>query len=99
MMALFHRAVADECQPQISEAVAAIQGTPTGTAKQLGSDWWERGKIFVVNKDILGFERAACNKPQMLFPISTISKNHIDMTGTNDGLRIGCRNRRRNFLR
>jgi chemotaxis protein MotB len=61
---------------------------PTGTAKQVGSDMAGSGENFVVNKDNMEELKEQLQKAIKEVPHFDKLKNHIDMTVTNEGLRI-----------
>jgi len=83
-----HRAVADDSSKQIQEAVGGYFKDPTGTAKQVGSDMVGAGENFVVNKDNMEDLKEQLQQAIKAVPNFDKLKNHIDMTVTNEGLRI-----------
>ena len=88
MMALFIVLWLLNSSKQVQEAVGGYFKDPTGTTKQVGSDMRGAGENFTVSKD--NMEQL---KEQLQKAIKEVAhfekfKNHIDMTVTNEGLRI-----------
>lgn len=88
MMALFIVLWLMNSSKQIQEAVGGYFKDPTGTAKQVGSDMVGSGENFVVNKDNMQQLKEQLQKAIKEVPNFDKLKNHIDMTVTNEGLRI-----------
>jgi len=88
MMALFIVLWLMNSSKQIQEAVGGYFKDPTGTAKQVGSDMVGSGENFVVNKDNMEQLKEQLQKAIKEVPNFDKLKNHIDMTVTNEGLRI-----------
>src|ERR1044071_3631756 len=88
MMALFIVLWLMNASKQIQEAVGGYFKDPTGTAKQVGSDMVGAGENFVVNKDNMQQLKEQLQKAIKEVPNFDKLKNHIDMTVTNEGLRI-----------
>ena len=88
MMALFIVLWLMNSSKQIQEAVGGYFKDPTGTAKQVGSDMVGAGENFIVNKDNMEELKEQLQKAIKEVPNFDKMKNHIDMTVTNEGLRI-----------
>src|ERR1700732_4760313 len=88
MMALFIVLWLMNSSKQIQEAVGGYFKDPTGTAKQVGSDMVGSGENLVVNKDNMQLLKEQLQKAIKEVPNFDKLKNHIDMTVTNEGLRI-----------
>lgn len=88
MMALFIVLWLMNSSKQIQEAVGGYFKDPTGTAKQVGSDMVGSGENFVVNKNNMEELKEQLQKAIKEVPHFDKMKNHIDMTVTNEGLRI-----------
>ena len=88
MMALFIVLWLMNSSKQIQEAVGGYFKDPTGTAKQVGSDMVGSGENFVVSKDNMEELKEQLQKAIKEVPHFDKVKNHIDMTVTNEGLRI-----------
>jgi chemotaxis protein MotB len=73
---------------QIQEAVGGYFKDPTGTAKQVGSDMVGSGENFIVAKDNMEELKEQLQRAIKDGPNFDKMKNHIDMTVTNEGLRI-----------
>jgi chemotaxis protein MotB len=88
MMALFIVLWLLNSSKQVQEAVGGYFKDPTGTAKKVGSDMRGSGQNFVVTKD--NMEELKQQLQQAIREVPNIDKlkNHIDMTVTNEGLRI-----------
>jgi len=88
MMALFIVLWLLNSSKQVQEAVGGYFKDPTGTAKQVGSDMRGAGENFAVNKDNMEQLKEQLQKAIKEVPHFEKFKNHIDMTVTNEGLRI-----------
>ena len=88
MMALFIVLWLMNSSKQIQEAVGGYFKDPTGTAKQVGSDQVGSGDNFIVSKDNMEQLKEQLQKAIKEVPKFDKLKNHIDMTVTNEGLRI-----------
>src|SRR5438874_2122140 len=88
MMALFIVLWLMNSSKQIQEAVGGYFKDPTGTAKQVGSDMVGSGENFVINKDNMEQLKEQLQRAIKEVPHFEKMKNHIDMTVTNEGLRI-----------
>lgn len=88
MMALFIVLWLMNSSKQIQEAVGGYFKDPTGTAKQVGSDQVGAGDNFVVTKDNMEQLKEQLQKAIKEVPKFDKLKTHIDMTVTNEGLRI-----------
>ena len=88
MMALFIVLWLMNSSQQIKEAVGGYFKDPTGTSKQVGSDMVGAGENFVVSKDNMEQLKEQLQKAIRDVPNFDKLKNHIDMTVTNEGLRI-----------
>jgi len=88
MMALFIVLWLLNSSQQIKEAVGGYFKDPTGTAKNVGSDMTGGGENFVVSKDNMEQLKEQLQKAIREVPNFDKLKNHIDMTVTNEGLRI-----------
>ena len=88
MMALFIVLWLMNSSQQIKEAVGGYFKDPTGTAKQVGSDMLGAGENFIVNKDNMEQLKEELQRAVREVPNFDKLKNHIDMTVTNEGLRI-----------
>src|SRR5207302_5745634 len=88
MMALFIVLWLLNSSQQIKEAVGGYFKDPTGTAKNVGSDMTGAGENFVVSKDNMEQLKDQLQKAMREVPNFDKLKNHIDMTVTNEGLRI-----------
>jgi chemotaxis protein MotB len=73
---------------QIQDAVGGYFKDPTGTAKQVGSDQRGAADNFVVSKDNMEELKEQLQTAIKEVPKFDKLKNHIDMTVTNEGLRI-----------
>ncbi|MFY9732586.1 MAG: OmpA family protein, partial [Candidatus Acidiferrales bacterium] len=72
----------------IQEAVGGYFKDPTGTSKKVGSDMQGSGQNFVVSKDNMSELKEQLQKAIREVPNIDKLKNHIDMTVTNEGLRV-----------
>ena len=88
MMALFIVLWLLNTSPQVKEAVGGYFKDPTGTAKQVGSDMSGAAENFIVTKDNMEQLKQQLEKAIREVPNFDRLKNHIDMTVTNEGLRI-----------
>jgi len=88
MMALFIVLWLMNSSKQIQEAVGGYFKDPTGTAKKVGSDQVGAAENFVVTKDNMEELKEQLQKAIKEVPKFDKLKNHIDMTVTNEGLRI-----------
>src|SRR5579885_2604920 len=88
MMALFIVLWLMNTSKQIQEAVGGYFKDPTGTSKRVGSDMVGSGENFVVDKDNMEELKEQLQKAIREVPDFDKLKNHIDMTVTNEGLRI-----------
>jgi chemotaxis protein MotB len=88
MMALFIVLWLLNSSKQIQEAVGGYFKDPTGTSKRVGSDMVGAGENFAVNKDNMELLKEQLQKTIREVPNFDKLKNHIDMTVTNEGLRI-----------
>ena len=88
MMALFIVLWLLNSSKQIQEAVGGYFRDPTGTSKKVGSDMQGSGQNFVVSKDNMSELKEQLQKAIREVPNIEKLKNHIDMTVTNEGLRI-----------
>jgi chemotaxis protein MotB len=88
MMALFIVLWLLNSSKQVQEAVGGYFKDPTGTSKKVGSDMVGAGENFVVNKDNMEQLKEQLQKAVREVPNFDKLKNHIDMTVTNEGLRI-----------
>src|SRR5271155_2255575 len=88
MMALFIVLWLLNSSKQVQEAVGGYFKDPTGTSKRVGSDMVGAGENFVINKDNMQQLKEQLQKAIREVPNFDKLKNHIDMTVTNEGLRI-----------
>src|SRR5262249_35586755 len=88
MMALFIVLWLMNSSKQIQEAVGGYFKDPTGTAKQVGSDMVGAAENFVVSQDNMEQLKEQLQRAIREVPKFDKMKNHIDMTVTNEGLRI-----------
>ncbi len=88
MMALFIVLWLLNSSKQVQEAVGGYFKDPTGTAKKVGSDMVGSGENFIVSKDNMAQLKEELQKAVREVPNFDKLKNHIDMTVTNEGLRI-----------
>src|SRR5882672_2907865 len=88
MMALFIVLWLMNSSKQIQEAVGGYFKDPTGTARQVGSDQAGAAENFVLSKDNMEQLKEQLQKAIKEVPKFDMLKNHIDMTVTNEGLRI-----------
>lgn len=88
MMALFIVLWLLNSSKQVQEAVGGYFKDPTGTAKKVGSDMIGTGENFTVSKDNMEDLKQQLQRAIREVPDFEKFKNHIDMTVTNEGLRI-----------
>src|SRR5579884_341893 len=88
MMALFIVLWLLNSSKQVQEAVGGYFKDPTGTSKKVGSNMIGAGENFVVDKDNMEELKEQLQKAIREVPDFDKLKNHIDMTVTNEGLRI-----------
>lgn len=88
MMALFIVLWLMNTSKQLQEAIGGYFKDPTGTAKKVGSDMVGSGENFVVSKENMEQLKEELQKAIRQVPDFEKLKNHIDMTVTNEGLRI-----------
>lgn len=88
MMALFIVLWLLNSSKQIQDAVGGYFKDPTGTSKKVGSDMVGQGENFVLSKDNMEQLKEQLQKAIREVPNFDKLKNHIDMTVTNEGLRI-----------
>ncbi len=88
MMALFIVLWLLNSSKQVQEAVGGYFKDPTGTSKRVGSDMLGAGENFVINKDNMEQLKEQLQQAIREVPNFDKLKNHIDMTVTNEGLRI-----------
>jgi chemotaxis protein MotB len=88
MMALFIVLWLMNSSKQVQEAVGGYFKDPTGTAKMVGSDMRGSGDNFIVSKDNMKELKEQLQKSIREVPKFDKLQSHIDMTVTNEGLRI-----------
>ncbi|MGH9707154.1 MAG: flagellar motor protein MotB [Candidatus Acidiferrales bacterium] len=88
LMALFIVLWLLNASKQVQEAVGGYFKDPTGTARKVGSDMRGASDNFVVSKDNMQELKEELQKAIRQVPDFEKLKNHIDMTVTNEGLRI-----------
>src|SRR5271168_1896073 len=88
MMALFIVLWLLNNSKQVQEAVGGYFKDPTGTSKRVGSDMVGAGENFVINKDNMQQLKEQLQKAIREVPNFDKLKDHIEMTITNEGLRI-----------
>jgi chemotaxis protein MotB len=88
MMALFIVLWLLNSSKQIQDAVGGYFKDPTGTSRKVGSDMVGQGENFVLSKDNMDALKEQLQKAIREVPNFDKLKNHIDMTVTNEGLRI-----------
>ena len=88
MMALFIVLWLMNASKQIQQAVGGYFKDPTGNAKMVGSDMKGAGENFLVSKDNMKELKEQLQKAIREIPKFDQLQNHIDMTVTNEGLRI-----------
>jgi chemotaxis protein MotB len=88
MMALFIVLWLLNSSKQVQDAVGGYFKDPTGTSKKVGSDMVGQGENFVLSKDNMEALKQQLQKAIREVPNFDKLKNHIDMTVTNEGLRI-----------
>jgi len=88
MMALFIVLWLLNSSQKIQKAVGGYFKDPSGTSNKVGSDMQGAGENFVVTKDNMQELKEQLQKSVREIPNFEVLKNHIDMTVTNEGLRI-----------
>jgi chemotaxis protein MotB len=88
MMALFIVLWLMNTSKQIQQAVGGYFKDPTGSSKLVGSDMKGAGENFVVSRDNMKELKEQLQKAIREIPKFDALRNHIDMTVTNEGLRI-----------
>ena len=88
MMALFIVLWLLNSSAKVQKAVGGYFKDPTGTSKNVGTDMVGAGENFIVNKDNMQDLKDQLQKAIREVPKFDELKNHIDMTVTNEGLRI-----------
>jgi chemotaxis protein MotB len=88
MMALFIVLWLLNSSVKIQKAVGGYFKDPTGTSKMVGTDMVGAGDNFVVSKDNMEQLKEQLQKSIREVPKFDKLENHIDMTVTNEGLRI-----------
>jgi chemotaxis protein MotB len=88
MMALFIVLWLMNSSEKIQKAVGGYFKDPTGTANKIGSDMQGAAENFVITKDNMEELKEQLQKTIREIPNLDLLKNHIDMTVTNEGLRI-----------
>jgi chemotaxis protein MotB len=88
MMALFIVLWLLNSSDKVKKAVGGYFKDPTGTSKMVGTDMQGSGENFIVNKDNMEQLKEQLQKSIREVPKFDKLENHIDMTVTNEGLRI-----------
>ena len=88
MMALFIVLWLLNSSDKVKKAVGGYFKDPTGTSKMVGSDMVGSGENFIVSKDNMEELKEQLQKSIREVPKFDKLENHIDMTVTNEGLRI-----------
>jgi chemotaxis protein MotB len=88
MMALFIVLWLPNSSDKVKKAVGGYFKDPTGTSKMVGSDMPGSGENFIVNKDNMEDLKEQLQKSIREAPKFDKLENHIDMTVTDEGLRI-----------
>ena len=88
MMALFIVLWLLNSSDKVKKAVGGYFKDPTGTSKMVGSDMVGAGENFIVSKDNMEELKEQLQKSIREVPKFDKLENHIDMTVTNEGLRI-----------
>jgi len=88
MMALFIVLWLLNSSDKVKKAVGGYFKDPTGTSKLVGSDMVGSGENFIVTKDNMEQLKEELQKAIREVPKFDKLENHIDMTVTNEGLRI-----------
>jgi chemotaxis protein MotB len=88
MMALFIVLWLLNSSAKVQKAVGGYFKDPTGTSKNVGTDMRGAGENFIVNKDNMQVLKEQLQKAIREVPKFDQLKNNIDMTVTNEGLRI-----------
>jgi chemotaxis protein MotB len=73
---------------QVQAAVGGYFKDPTGTSKKVGSEMLGSGDNFIVSQDNMAQLKEELQKAIREVPNFDKPKNHMDMTVTNEGLRI-----------
>ena len=88
MMALFIVLWLLSSSAKVQEAVGGYFRDPSGTSSKVGSDMQGTAENFVLTKDNMEALKEQLQKAIREVPNFDLLKNHIDMTVTNEGLRI-----------
>jgi chemotaxis protein MotB len=88
MMALFIVLWLLNSSKQVQDAVGGYFKDPTGTSRKVGTDMLGQAENFVVSKENMEQLKEELQKAIREVPNFDKLKNHIDMTVTNEGLRI-----------
>jgi chemotaxis protein MotB len=88
MMALFIVLWLMNTSKQIQRAVGGYFKDPTGTSKMIGTDMMGSGENFIVTKDNMQELKEQLQKTIREIPNFDKLQNNIEMTVTNEGLRI-----------
>jgi chemotaxis protein MotB len=88
MMALFIVLWLLNSSAKIQKAVGGYFKDPTGTSKMVGTDMVGSGENFIVSKDNMKELKDQLQRAIREVPKFDELQNHIDMTVTNEGLRI-----------
>jgi chemotaxis protein MotB len=88
MMALFIVLWLMNSSKQIKEAIGGYFKDPTGTSKMVGSDMRGTGENFIVSKDNMQELKQQLQTTIRQMPKFDKLENHIEMTVTQEGLRI-----------
>jgi chemotaxis protein MotB len=88
MMSLFIVLWLMNTSKQIQQAVGGYFKDPTGSSKLVGSDMRGAGENFIVTKDNMKELKEQLQKQIRQIPKFDELQNHIEMTVTNEGLRI-----------
>jgi chemotaxis protein MotB len=88
MMALFIVLWLLNSSDKVKKAVGGYFKDPTGTSEKVGTDMQGAAENFIVNKDNMEELKEQLQKAIREVPKFDKLENHIDMTVTNEGLRI-----------
>ena len=88
MMALFIVLWLLSSSAKVQEAVGGYFRDPSGSSSKVGSDMQGTAENFVLTKDNMEALKEQLQKAIREVPNFDLLKNHIDMTVTNEGLRI-----------
>jgi len=88
MMSLFIVLWLMNTSKQIQEAIGGYFKDPTGTSKKVGSDMQGAGENFILTRENMKELKEQLQRAIRQVPNFENLKNHIDMTVTNEGLRI-----------